>query len=247
MKSNQDMMEAQEVNNTNGNMGVSNMGSVSEMPNMMASGISGNEKPAKEKKSSKGMLIGMILLAVVAVGGIGFGVWAMMDGNVQKDNYEEQISTLRTQNNELLEKNSDLTRELDAATTNNADDVANVEISDSIDTTDYIYVGEWGIKIKKPENWKNIVREYRFYNGYPQAADTLEIRESPNSGDGIMVSTSKTSCEAWAAARYGTCFMVDDVAVLVNKMDGELAPGLESVISETFLNHFYNPDNYSKI
>ena len=56
--------------------------------NMMAAG---------GEKKSNGMLYGMILLAILAIGGIGFGVWAMMDGNSQKNNYEEQISALKRQ------------------------------------------------------------------------------------------------------------------------------------------------------
>lgn len=56
------------------------------------------------KKSGHGMLIGLILCILLAVGGIGFGVWAMMDGNAQKANFEKQISDLRVQNNQLLEQ-----------------------------------------------------------------------------------------------------------------------------------------------
>jgi uncharacterized protein HemX len=65
--------------------------------NMMADG-------GEKKKGGNGMLYGMILCAVLAIGGIGFGVWAMMDGNSQKNSYEEQISALKKQNNELQEK-----------------------------------------------------------------------------------------------------------------------------------------------
>lgn len=63
--------------------------------NMMAA-------PANEKKKSgSGMLIGLILCLLLAVGGIGFGVWMMMDGNTQKDALNQQISVLKKQNNEL--------------------------------------------------------------------------------------------------------------------------------------------------
>lgn len=56
------------------------------------------------KKSGKGMLYGMIIFIILAIGGIGFGVWAMMDGNTQKANLEKQISDLRVQNDQLLEQ-----------------------------------------------------------------------------------------------------------------------------------------------
>lgn len=48
------------------------------------------------------MFIGMIMCAVLAAGGIGFGVWTVVDGNTQKDNLNKQISTLKAQNSELI-------------------------------------------------------------------------------------------------------------------------------------------------
>ena len=66
--------------------------------NEMATGA--NEK----KKGGNGMLIGLVLCVIAAVAGIGFGVWAMMDGNSQKDNYEKRISSLKSQINELQNK-----------------------------------------------------------------------------------------------------------------------------------------------
>lgn len=63
----------------------------------------GNDVDFQDKpKKSHGMLYGMILLAILAAGGIGFGVWAMLDGNSQVAKKNEQISDLRSQ---LVEKN----------------------------------------------------------------------------------------------------------------------------------------------
>ena len=59
------------------------------------------------KKKSHTMLIGMILLAVIAAGGVGFGVWAMLDGNSRADKLNDQISTLQQQNSSLLEQMGD--------------------------------------------------------------------------------------------------------------------------------------------
>ena len=55
-------------------------------------------------KKNKGMILEMVLLGLLAVGGIGFGVWAMIDGNAQKEQLNSQISALKSQNNELQEK-----------------------------------------------------------------------------------------------------------------------------------------------
>ena len=63
--------------------------------------------PVTEKKTGNGMLIGMILCALIALGGVGFGVWAMMDGNTQKEQLNSQISAIKKQNEELLNKIND--------------------------------------------------------------------------------------------------------------------------------------------
>ena len=64
--------------------------------NMMAGGVS------EKKKGGKGMLYGMILCAILAIGGIGFGVWAMMDGNSQVAKKDEQIADLKKQITDLM-------------------------------------------------------------------------------------------------------------------------------------------------
>lgn len=204
-----------------------------------------------EKKNGSGMLLGLILCLVLAVGGVGFGVWVMMDKNTQVDSLNGQIATLQGQSADLTEKNMELNekivalqKQIEAA---GGEVIVDVDTNSDIDTADYIYVGEWGLKIKKPEDWRNLVREYSYYNGFPQAADTLEIRESSDPGDGIFVGFGGQSCEMQVAAQSSACFMVGDKVVIVNKLAGELTSGAEDPLSETFLNHFSNPDNYSAI
>ena len=75
----------------------------SEASTMEATGV---------KKSNKGMLLGMVLLGILAVGGIAFGVWEMMDGNKRVDDLNQQISTLKTQNNELRAQVDELSEQL---------------------------------------------------------------------------------------------------------------------------------------
>ena len=58
----------------------------------------GNDAVFQDKpKKSHGMLYGMVLLAILAAGGIGFGVWAMFDGNARSQKKDEQISQLQSQ------------------------------------------------------------------------------------------------------------------------------------------------------
>lgn len=117
--------------------------------------------PEAPKKKSNGMLIGFILCIVLAIGGIGFGVWMMMDGNTQKDSLNKQISDLRKQNNDLLEQVGDNSTTI------------NIDTDDGdVDTADYIYVGEWGVKIKIPEGLNRVSYEFYQHGGTTQIEGT---------------------------------------------------------------------------
>ena len=106
------------------------------------------------KKKGKGMLLGLVFCILLAAGGIAFGVWTMMDSKTQKEQLNSQISTLKTQNNELMDK-------LDAAvsSSNTTDETT----TSNVDTANYIYVGEWGLKIKIPESLNAV--GYKFSEG----------------------------------------------------------------------------------
>ena len=75
-------------------------GIVAPAPTSQGRDVVFQDKP----KKNNGMILGMVVLAILAVGGIGFGVWAMMDGNTQKEQLNSQISTLKSQNSELQER-----------------------------------------------------------------------------------------------------------------------------------------------
>lgn len=62
----------------------------------------------KPKKSNTGMLLGMIFLAIVAIAGVGFGVWTMLDKNQQVGTLNEQIDSLKNQNSDLRSQIEDL-------------------------------------------------------------------------------------------------------------------------------------------
>ena len=64
---------------------------------------------ANKPKKNRAMVLGMVFLGILAVGGIGFGIWEMMDGNSQKEQLNSQIDTLKSQNGELSEKINGLT------------------------------------------------------------------------------------------------------------------------------------------
>ena len=81
------------------------------------------------KKSGKGGIIAVILFALLAAGGIGFGVYTMLNSKTQEDALNEQITTLKKQNSELMEQIGEAG-------------------GSTVDTEDYIYFGDWNIKLK---------------------------------------------------------------------------------------------------
>ena len=103
-----------------------------------------------------GWIIGLVLMALIAAGGVGFGVWAWMDGNTQKDALNEQISSLKQQNNSLQEQ------------LNNGDTIINIDTDSDVDTSDYIYVGEWGLKIQILEGLNYVSYEFEQHGGADQ-------------------------------------------------------------------------------
>lgn len=111
------------------------------------------------KKKNSGMLIGLIVLAIVALGGIGFGVWAMVDGNNQTRTLNNQISDLKKTNSELTEK---LSRQEEKPVVDN-EVIIDADTATKVNSEDYIYVGEWGLKIKIPENLDKVSYMFEQY------------------------------------------------------------------------------------
>ena len=91
--------------------------------NMMADG-------GEKKKGGNGMLYGMILCAVLAIGGIGFGVWAMMDGNTKAEQLSAQNTVLKEQNNGYMKRISQLEAE-NTKSVNSDQQVSDTGVQDS--------------------------------------------------------------------------------------------------------------------
>lgn len=90
--------------------------------------------PAPADKKSKGPVLGMALLAILALAGIGFGIYMFMDSNKKADEIKDLKSKIST-----LEQ---------GASTNEAE------------SGDYIYIAEWGLKIAKPST--DELREFSY-------------------------------------------------------------------------------------
>ena len=80
------------------------------------------------KNKRIGKLLGIIILILLAVGGVSFGICSAIVGQNEKQAFETQIAVLEEEKASLVA------------------DLENAQIS-----SEYLYIPEWGIKIKMPE------------------------------------------------------------------------------------------------
>ncbi len=187
-----------------------------------------------KQKSGNGLKIATAIACVVAVCGIGFGVYGMIQ-SAQKDG---QISNLKAQ---IKKDDGTITAIETPEIDNEAKDGPTSVVNG--DSKDYIYVGEWNFKIKKPENWRDLVQKYVYHNDYPHAVDTFEIIENESVATShAMISTGNGNCknDEWTDCveiKLGEKSILD---VRVPKSDS-------GSVSEDFRKWVTNSDNYSRI
>lgn len=192
--------------------------------------------PAPKAKKSSGLVLGLILCLLLAAGGVGFGVFEMMEGN-KKDtrisDYKNEVATLNAQ----------------VQTLNNTIDELNEKATDGIDE-DYIYITELGVKIKKPSNFKDLVDRYIFSNGYPMAIDTFQIIGRDTTTRTIRFGLSGKddvdSCKE-SIGENDVCFELNGKIYMVMEEVGHLTPGEKLEEPDEFVKYFLNPENYSEI
>lgn len=180
------------------------------------------------RKSGKGMMIGMICFALLAASGIAFGVWAMLDGNQKAEKLNAQITEL---NNQLSESNY-VTEEQEGSIGSEGE---------GVETSDYVYIGEWGLKIAKPENWRDVIAGYSFSNDYPQAVDTFTIKQiSDTETSNILITRidGGLSCDEQEIGADVVCLEIGDDSY--NIVFGE-------TVSEDLSVFYSELDNYSEI
>lgn len=118
----------------------------------------------KKQKSGNGLKIATTIACIVAVCGIGFGIYGMMQSS-QKDS---QISDLRVQ---IKEEDGTITTietpEIETTANNETTVIITDDaISERVDPAKYLYVGAWGVKIAIPDSLKTVNYTY-------SAQDTL--------------------------------------------------------------------------
>ena len=154
----------------------------------MDANMSMNANMGATKKEGKGMMIGMICCALLAVGGLAFGIYEMTQANQAK----QQISNLK-----IEIKNDD-----GSTTTLETDKIEVKEETQTITITDsaavaksgpyieegYFLVPEWGLKFKIPEG----LVEYGFSVNYNSARGDYKAN-GPTIGFSAMLSQYRAS------------------------------------------------------
>ena len=139
------------VQNTAGASTVANVSSASSTPLTASDASVGSSKSGSnvvfqdKPKKNMGLILTIVLLVLLAAGGIGFGVWAMMDGSSQVAKKDEQIAALKAQI-DSLEEQIEVSSEKSNTDNSSNDDTGTVEQDRFID------VDEWGYKISLPED-----------------------------------------------------------------------------------------------
>lgn len=130
---------------------------------------------ASPQKQSHGMLIGLIAAIVIAVVGLGTSVAAFTMKAADAADYEEQIAVLE---NAVEEAEENAGQPEPLIVTTPAGEEVTTTAPGNVDASQYIYIGQWDIKIKIPENLLITKYDYAMYNGF----SAVEILGSTKDG-----------------------------------------------------------------
>ena len=133
----------------------------------------------KDRKTA--WILAIVLLLIIAAGGVGFGVWAYVDGNTQREQLNAQV-------NDLQQENAELQEQLASGGSTTGTGTGSGTEGEIVNTSDYIYVGEWGIKIKIPENIQVASYEISNWDSDNSAGTALCVSGSTSGHDGATPS-----------------------------------------------------------
>lgn len=172
---------------------------------------------SKKKNGKTGIILGFILLFLLAAGGVGFGIWAMIDGNAQREKLESQIATLREQNSALSDIKKELESELDSGLKNETQEKPGDEV---ILEDNYLIIKEWGLKAELPKNIK---------------INTYDYSENGYCGPGVMFKSAEID---------GEQFVWDDAVGYITRCTLEkMHPYATFVYSDGSYNYYYESPN----
>ncbi len=227
------------------------------------------------KKESKGMMMGMIMCSVLAIVGIGFGVYGMTRkpeekpaGDIANVGLETELSNIK-QKYAVLQ---DYIKELEASGTEIPEEAKTASESGSINDIDYasnryIYIGEWGIKIKLPEELSLVTYSYDYSDSKTvnKAGDDASLCISGSGDNGLyafssvrkaspgLVCIKRTSQQIEHPLGEAEIFHDDSGWYYFSgnggyyTEDNTMARNYEINIIDLFTKHFSDPSNYSAI
>ncbi len=222
-----------------------------------------------EQKCNKWWKIATAIASTIAICGIGFGIYGIMQ-STQKDN---QISNLKAQ----VEETSNKTAAPKTETGATADNDVVISTTENNSAKDYIYISEWGIKIKVPKADRFREFSYAFTSNalYLWGAKTTESPQATTAfgtlgdWDGRIVNNAflgKVSRMSAPNAFFSHCEAVGNCGIKIAELDDGSALvwfDSESAMSaygdqqsydgqlqesiSILKTHFINPDNYSTL
>ena len=219
--------------------------------NVMAQGTASGDSTGEKSKMSKKQIIGLVVLSLIAIGGVLFGIYGMNSQNeqiaqltVRATDAEGKVAQLETNQITIVDSDGGTTEITDSVTVND------------INTEDYIYVGEWGLKIKILDEM--VIVRYKFANGTDDSSSLCvmgynkkDIQGTPSfiDNDEYLACVSRVVKDS---SSYGALIMSDDKydylfngAQTYYSNDGDVDWEKES--RELMSRAFGNADNYSAI
>ncbi len=130
--------------------------------------IVAEEKPVATKKGGKGLLITTIVCAVLAVAGVGFGVYGMVKANEKKPEPQPQEEVSDDTKCKVPEKTETTeTEEVKPTETQPVNNTVTYTNTAPYIKDNYFYVPVWGLKFKIPEDLIYVGYSVEDYNsGY---------------------------------------------------------------------------------
>lgn len=163
--------KGKKMDNINTNTGVN-------MNNVAPSGASGSRTV---KKAGKKYIPVMVILAVLAVAGMGFGIFGMVMNGQSQQKADDLGVQLEEKQELLAQVQEKLGVEVEPEVKEEGETEELVESVNVAAARDYIYIGEWGVKIKVPESLAAV--SYVFGGGKTSlriAASTAEGQYTPH-------------------------------------------------------------------
>ena len=113
--------------------------------------------PAVAPKKSNGMLLGLVLCLILAAGGIGFGIFEMLDNGNKSKESSDLSNKIASLNNEIAELKDSISAAKEPTITepDTTDCLTPVDSTDGNTVSEeYIYITEWGINSLMIIQWR---------------------------------------------------------------------------------------------